>query len=95
MGGERLMCTSRYFRVVEVDDDDSVVAEGVDGCRYRLALIAYEGPPLHNGVWIVAHAGYALSTASEDEVSDMIGELRRVPVIDPEHRPVEISSEAS
>lgn len=71
------MCTSRYFWVIERLEGDAVLAEDADGCRRRLALVAYEGPPLRPGSWIVAHAGYALAPADDDEVETALDELRR------------------
>ncbi len=77
MEGERLMCSSRYFHVVEVVADVAVFAEDVDGHRHRLELIAYEGPPPAPGSWVVAHSGYALASVASEEAELAVKELHR------------------
>ncbi|MGB9111176.1 MAG: HypC/HybG/HupF family hydrogenase formation chaperone [Acidimicrobiales bacterium] len=70
------MCTSRYFRVVEAVNDTAVVGEDVDGRRHRLSLIAYDGPPIQPGGYVVAHAGYALAPVVSEEATRTFDELR-------------------
>lgn len=62
------MCTSRFHRVIGQPDEANVVALDLDGVERRLSLLAYDGPPLSTGSWVVAHSGYALASADDEEV---------------------------
>jgi hydrogenase maturation factor len=75
MDEDALMCTSRYFRVVEDIGAGAILAEDLGGRRHRLALIAYDGSRPQPGTWIVAHSGYALAPAEAEEVALTIDEL--------------------
>ena len=70
------MCTSRLHRVLDFDGDDAIVAADVDGVAHRLLLLAYEGPPPTPGTWVVAHAGYALAPATDEDGELALFELR-------------------
>jgi hydrogenase maturation factor len=70
------MCTSRLHRVIESDGEGAVLAADVDGTTHRLLLLAYEGPPPEPGSWVIAHSGYALSAATDEDARLALRELR-------------------
>ena len=61
------MCTSRLHRVVDSSCEGVVVAIDVDGVAHRLSLLAYEGAVPVQGTWVIAHCGYALAPASDED----------------------------
>ena len=63
------MCMSRLHRVLASPDAGSVLVEDMDGGARTVSLLAFEGPPLRPGDWIVAHSGYALAAADPDEAA--------------------------
>lgn len=69
------MCTSRLRLVVGLDEAGTVVAEGLDGRRSRVSLLAYDGPEPGVGDWVVVHSGYALAPADADEARAAVAEL--------------------
>jgi hydrogenase maturation factor len=58
---------SRFHRVVGIPADDRVVAVDLDGGRHDVSLLAYEGPMLEGGDWVVVHSGFALFRADPDD----------------------------
>jgi len=71
------MCTSRFHRVVDVVDDDSVVVLDVDGATHTISLLALEGPPPEVGEWLVVHSGYAIDRADAREAEHVVTDIRR------------------
>ena len=61
------MCMSRLHRVVSLLDDTRVAVCDLDGRQTTASLLAYEGPPLKVGDWLVAQSGFALAPADTEE----------------------------
>lgn len=55
-----------------------VGVQDLDGAPHTVSLLAYDGPPLHAGDWVVAHSGFALSLADADDVAAARAEWERV-----------------
>jgi hydrogenase maturation factor len=69
------MCVSRLHLVLEDVDEGFVSVRDVEGVAHRVSLLAYEGPPLRAGDWIVAHSGFALTRVEPDEADSILTEL--------------------
>lgn len=75
-----VMCTSRLHKVVSIAGDRATVRD-LGGRETTVSLIAFDGPAPVPGQWLVAHSGFALAPASEDDAEAALGEIRRV--VDP------------
>ncbi len=71
------MCVSRLHKVVDVVDDRVVNVADVEGAVHRASLLAFDGPPLAPGQWVVVHSGYVLERVDDAEAEDIAQELRR------------------
>jgi hydrogenase maturation factor len=69
------MCESRLHRVVAPPEDGAVRVENVEGAVMTVSLLAYDGPPLSIGDWVVAHSGYALGHVDPVEAEAVVAEL--------------------
>ena len=68
---------SRLHRVLDVVDEGVVNVEDVQGDAHRASLLAFDGPPLAPGQWVVVHSGYVLERVDDAEAEDIALELRR------------------
>jgi len=66
---------SRFHKVVEATDSTRISVCDLDGGVHMVSLIAYEGPPVEVGDWIVVHSGFALARAEPAEAEAAISEL--------------------
>lgn len=57
------MCMSRLHQVVSVSGGTGIVARDLEGREHMVSLLAYEGPVLKVGDWLVAQSGFALAAA--------------------------------
>lgn len=72
------MCMSRLHLVGAEPADGRVTVQDLDGASHTVSLLAYDGPPLHAGDWVVAHSGFALSRADAEDVAAARAEWVRV-----------------
>ncbi len=54
----------------------AVEVEDMDGRRYRVSLLALDGPAPAVGEWLVVHSGYAVGRADAVEAEQVAAELR-------------------
>lgn len=73
------MCMSRLHRVVDVGPEGRVRAVDLDGNAHVLMTLAFDGPTIECGDWVVAHSGFALSPAEPDDVDAAVAEWSAVP----------------
>jgi hydrogenase maturation factor len=57
------MCLSRLHLAVGPPEDGHIEVQDLDGRRHAVSLLAYDGPPLRRGDWLVVHSGFALARA--------------------------------
>jgi hydrogenase maturation factor len=69
---------SRLHQVTGGPHDDSVSVRDIDGRLHLLSLLAYDGPPLEAGDWVVAQSGYALAMADPADAAEAVAELTSV-----------------
>lgn len=63
------MCMSRLHQVVDVSAGERITVHDLDGASHTVSLLAYDGPPVQAGDWVVAHSGFALGPAEADDVA--------------------------
>lgn len=70
------MCMSRLHQVVEANTGKSeVTVRDLEGREQKVSLLAYEGPDLHMGDWLVAQSGFALAPVAPEEARAALSEL--------------------
>ena len=89
------MCESTLHHVIEMGDDDTVLASDVHGALHRVSLLAYDGVLPVRGMWIVVHCGYAIAPVDDAEAEIALFELHRAGVLDPLTETGESRSERS
>jgi hydrogenase maturation factor len=67
---------SRLHQVVGEAGEGSVVARDLYGREHEVSLLAYDGPSLVAGDWVVAQSGYALERADPVEAAVAMEELQ-------------------
>ena len=71
------MCMSRLYQVVRTDHDtgSELIVRDLDGRESKMSLLAYEGPSLESGDWLVAQSGFALAPADPEDAATALAEL--------------------
>lgn len=72
------MCMSRLHQVVELTAGGRLSARDLDGAVHDLATLAYDGPALRAGDWVVAHSGFVLGPATDQDVEVAVAEWDRL-----------------
>ena len=72
------MCMSRLHQVVELVAGGRLSARDLDGAVHDLAMLAYDGPALRAGDWVVAHSGFVLGPATDEDVEVAVAEWDRL-----------------
>jgi hydrogenase maturation factor len=67
---------SRLHQVVEVRGTGRARVTDLDGDPHEVSLLAYDGPDLAEGDWVVVHTGFVLSRADEDDAVAALAEWR-------------------
>jgi hydrogenase maturation factor len=67
---------SRLHCVVSMLGDADVAVRDLEGRLQAVSLLAYDGPPLKVGDWLVAQSGFALAPADAEEAVTALSELQ-------------------
>ena len=79
------MCMSRLHQVTAAADGGRVAVHDFDGTAHVLSTLAYEGPSLQAGDWIVAHSGFALCPADAEDVAIARADMEQMGVARVDH----------
>ena len=65
---------SRLHQVLAEPSDGRVPVRDLDGGRHVISMLAFEGEVPRPGQWLVAHSGFALCPADDDDVAVAVAE---------------------